>query len=389
MLVFPQIYHDRSLFGHAFTDFPRQVRNFSRSQIVSQHPFVRSCEGIIRRLLAPFISLITSLSVLPLGFIAKVLHYTIRSCLTTLFRRTAFASFILASPVVITFQSPDQLKQALLPHSIQEVEARIASSTDPLAFNYESRSLETKPAIPHRSAEEGNMLGHPVFRSNQLTVYYPESPRVPHHLAIALNRPNICGMTDVSEQETQDIFSCIKQIAEIYNRIHITGFVITQYDRSQQGHRRRYVVEVIPHLPGFNNIKNIADKVDCNRHVLFRHANISPVVCAVARERIEENARFWKRAFKQEALPLTVEDTTISFPHSRHESHEQIAQKILKRHLIEILQDGGGQIEPTLSSAVISMPTEVPQHPKSVEVSRCPFCDPKILRKQRVLNITV
>ncbi|MCB1107712.1 MAG: HIT domain-containing protein [Chlamydiia bacterium] len=301
------------------------------------------------------------------------------------FSKAMLASLPLACPMLITFQSPDHLKQALRPHSIEEVEKRISSCALSLAFEYRADDLESQ-SPPLRNPGVTGLLKHSVFESNQLTIYYPEFPRVPHHLAIALNRPCIEGMTSVSEEENQAIFGCIKKIAEIYKEIHITGFVIAQYDHPQQGHLNRYVVEIIPHLPGFNKVKNLADKVDCNRHVLFRHANISPVICAAAREGIETSTLFWKDAFKRETLPLTTEDITITFPHVRYDSHEQDAKQILEQHLTEILKDKGAEVDSTFISRNLSMPMEITGDLKVIEVLECPFCDPAVLQKQHVFE---
>ncbi len=114
------------------------------------------------------------------------------------------------------------------------------------------------------------------YFSYSIEVYCPEAPRAPHHLALSFKR-EVRGIADISALENEELFSSLRKIAEIYETIGISGFVVAQFDTPQLGHQERFVVEVIPHLPGFGDIKNIVDKMDCNRHVLFRSANLSPI----------------------------------------------------------------------------------------------------------------
>ena len=202
-----------------------------------------------------------------------------------------YASLACLVPLTVTFQSPERLQEVLSPNTVQKVEEYVASSQNPLRFQYDS-TLEGRRVAPLRHLETGNLLKHEVFRTEQLTVYYPETPRVPHHLIVAFNRPNIQGIPDVWNEENRALFETIRKITEVYKSISIDGFVLAQFDKPQEGHQGRFVVEIIPHLPGFNKVKNIADKIDCNRYVLFRHANLSPVICEGARASIAENRDF-------------------------------------------------------------------------------------------------
>lgn len=340
-------------------------------------PFRRA--EIANKLSLRFIELIV---LIPIGFVSKILHYSVRKISSPLIH-SSFACLTLNAPIVLTFQSPEKLQEALFPHTIVEIENRIASSQIPLNFQYNA-ALEEKRTIPLRNPGTGNLLKNEVFKTELLTVYYPETPRVPHHLIIALNRPNVKGITDVSEEENQALFTMIRKIAEIYKTVSIQGFVIAQFDKPQQGHLNRYVVEIIPHLPGFKDIINIADKVDCNRYVLFRHANLSSVICKLSQESIAEHTSFWQDAFKQEKASLKEEDITVAFPHSRYESNEEEAKKILQQHLIELLQDKGAQIPQDLSFESILIPTKVPKTLKTIKVFKCPFCDSAVLNRQLV-----
>ncbi len=141
----------------------------------------------------------------------------------------------------------------------------------------------------------------------------------------------------------------------------------------------RYVVEVIPHLSGFSEIKNIVDKVDCNRYVLFRTANISPLTSKIEKE----ESQFWQTAFQKEQVPLQEEETKITFPYTRKESHHEESNQVLLHHLLEILQDKGGKAlaEAPLNSTI---PLEPPETVKSATATKCFFCDGAIAEYQTV-----
>ncbi len=378
-----QIYQDNTLFGHSLLRIPHEIWAFSRAEIAESRLFLCFIELIVRRALAFFVAGISVMTLTPLGFVAKILHHTVHKISSPFVARTSFACLALNVPVVLTFQSPEKLQNALFPHTIEEVKNRIASSQIPLDFQCNDAILERR-TIPIRNSGTGNLLQNEVFKTKLLTVYYPETPRVPHHLTIALNRQNIKGITDVTEEENQALFATIRKIAEIYKTVSIQGFVVAQFDTPQQGSLNRYVVEIIPHLPGFNDIKNAADKADCNRYVLFRQANLTSTVCKAAQESIEKNAHFWQSAFREGQVALKAEDVTITFPYFRYESHEKEAQHILRQHFLELLQDKGAQVSQELSFEPIPMPTEIPDSTKAIEVSKCPFCDPAILQKQLV-----
>lgn len=290
------------------------------------------------------------------------------------------------SGATVVFPSKEELEKALAPFSLEEVTSRIAATAIPhtLAFQCDETLLAEK-AVPLRNSGIGNLLKTEVYQTKALTVFCPEAPRVPHHLAIALNRKGIKGLADISEEENGELFAAIKKIAEIYKSISIQGFVIAQFDTPQEGHLGRYVVEIIPHLPGFNDVKNIADKVDCNRYVLFRAANISPVSYPIQEEDTLRQAPFWQAAFRKESTPLTESDTKIEFPYVRQESHQAEAENILYHQLLEMFQDKGAKILPSNSLPFeAAMPRQVPQNIKSVTVAKCAFCDDAVIQRQLV-----
>src|SRR3990167_4919324 len=104
-----------------------------------------------------------------------------------------------ATPVSITFQSKTQLAEALLPLPLEEVIARISSASPEtrLDFHYD-KTLELKKVIPLRNPGIGNLLNTALYKTNTLTVFFPATPRVPHHLAIALNR-EINGISEMNQ----------------------------------------------------------------------------------------------------------------------------------------------------------------------------------------------
>lgn len=285
----------------------------------------------------------------------------------------------------LVFRSEVALESAFTPFSVDEVSSRMSRSTTPFTihFQYDER-LEKEKVVPLRNIGVGNLLKTEVYKTKTFTVCYPEKPRVPHHLSLSLNHENTKGIAGITEEENQDLFATIKKIAEIYKTISIQGFVIAQFDKSQEGHFGHYVVEIIPHLPSFKGIKNIVDKVECNRHILFRSANISAANYTFKEGEIDKQAQFWVEAFKHGQNPLNNSDITITYPHIRMESHQLEAEQILYNQLIELLQDKGGTIlAPNFCE--LEIPTEPCQPIKPIKVESCAFCD-KALHTQLVFE---
>lgn len=284
----------------------------------------------------------------------------------------------------IVFQSKAELQKALEPLTVEEVVDRIATSTASVALNFEyNEGLAAAKLTPLRNPGTRNLLKTELYRTETVTVFYPETPRVPHHLTIVLNRRDIRGVSSVSQEENSELFATIKKITEIYNSLSIQGFVIAQFDTPQKGHDGRYVVEIIPHLPGFNGIKNIVDKVDCNCYALFRSANLSPVKYEMKEEEILRHAQFWKVAFQKEHAPLSESDSRIIFPYTRKEAYKLEAEQLLYHQLLEILEDRGGKVvEATPFEAV--MPTEVPEKVTFETVKECAFCKESVIKNQLV-----
>lgn len=269
-----------------------------------------------------------------------------------------FCMASLSATTSILFPSQYALEEALKPFKEVQI-PDISFAVD------ETVQIEKK--TPLRNFGVGNLLKTAVYEGRNWTVYHPETPRVPHHLVLALNRPG----ADVTVEENRELFQTIHKISEICQTISINGFVIAQYSHPQQGHAGRYVVELIPHLPGFGEIKNVADKVDCNRYVLFRSANLTPTS-----HQIEDHTAFWQSAFQKETKPL---DTTITFPYTRQEAHLEESHQILRRHLGELLSDKGAKV-----------PEERPIDPvpaiKTATANKCFFCDEKIADYQTVYS---
>lgn len=282
----------------------------------------------------------------------------------------------------VTFQSEDHFAEAFYPLSSEEVEKRMDERV-PLKIHFDEKlSIEKK--IPIRNFGVGNIVATEVYSGNYFGVYYPEKPRVPHHLAIAMKR-EVKGLGDLKREECQELFKTLKKVAEIYKTVGIRGFVIAQYDSPQEGHKGCYVVEVIPHLPGFEKIKNIVDKMDCNRHVLYRSANISPILFPFKVGEIEEGCSFWQKAFIRGTPPLQESEIEVTYPVERMESHHRESEEALYYHLLEMLQDKGAFVKEARSFS-LTMPTKSPEEVKTVTIVRCFFCDPMIIKKQLVFE---
>lgn len=287
----------------------------------------------------------------------------------------------LSGTTTITFQSQGALQSALSPHSFEEVRERLDAKLS-LSFQYDP-TLKTNPITTLRNRGTDDLLNIQVFSTKTLSVFYPKTPRVPDHLAIVLNRKDVKGLADISDEENRELFATIRKIAEIYKTRSIDGFVIAQYDTPQQGHQSRFVVEIIPHLPGFNRIRNMVDKMDCNRYVLFRSANLSPVRYEMDPNACKADAEFWKMAFQRPQAPLSEKDLKITFPNQKISSHLVEADQILQKQLSELWEDMGGSISPNVD-ADFTMPTKIPSDVKIETTSKCYFCESGVINRQLV-----
>jgi diadenosine tetraphosphate (Ap4A) HIT family hydrolase len=289
-----------------------------------------------------------------------------------------------SSTTRITFSSQQAFETAFAPIATKEMTERTsASATHPLQFVCDA-SCQPSKLVSLRTPGTGNLLKTKVHETPRLTLFYPEAPRVAHHLAIALNR-EVDGIGSVSTEENQEIFATIRKIAEVYKSVNIRGYVVAHFDKPQQGHLGRYVVEVIPSLTGFKDVVNVVDKVDCNRHVLFRTANLSPIDYKIDPDQTRAHAEFWQKAFQEDQKPLTEDDTQTKFPYTIKTAYMPEALKVLKKHLLEILQDKGAQVEIDASFKP-TMPTEIPGDIQTREVAKCVFCDGAIVKKQLVFE---
>lgn len=281
----------------------------------------------------------------------------------------------------VIFPSQEKMDRALAPLG----EMKLAPMAPPTLWQIHFKVDPNAPQrniVPLRNSGVGNLLQTEVHRNEVLTVYYPERPRVPHHLAIAFNR-DIRGFGEVTAEENAALFATLRKVAEIYKTVGVKGFVLAQYNTPQLGHWGRCVVEVIPHLPGFQEVKNIVDKVESNRHVLSRGANLTPALYEISPEQVRAQAGFWQVAFQREHPPLTSDDTSVTFPVIRKESHLAEAEVLMYRYLLEMFENRGAQvISPPLPEAV--MPTQVPADPKEIKVEKCFFCDPAVIKRQLV-----
>jgi len=280
--------------------------------------------------------------------------------------------------MVVFFSSENALKGALVPLQLEEIAVRISPSVQ---FQYDPNVGEKK-IIPLRNPGTENLLKTEVYKTQSWTVFYPETPRVPHHLVIALNRSNAKGVADIDEKENAELFATIKKITEIYKTIAIQGFVIAQYDTPQQGHNHQYVVELIPHLPGFDGMKNLVDKADCNRYVLFRTANLSYPTYKIGAGDILKQAEFWQAALKKEQAPLS-ENKAIAYPFTRNEAYQSEANEMIYHQLLEILQDRGGKVAKE-STLKMEMPTAIPTVVQSATSAKCVFCDDDVSKRQLI-----
>lgn len=373
-----RIYRDPNLYGHALVSLPKKIEQFHEGGNSQQ---TKAIGNLFRKYCLTFISASLYLSAVPLGLAAKALHKTYQDAKQVLPYPMKSA---LALPLILSFPSQENAEKAFLPNSVREVQSRIIASEFPVQIKIDP---DSNPAqAPCYNPGTQNLLEHSLWENEHLCVFYPKEPRVPHHLAIQLKKNEIQNLSDVSRQENRALFETIAKISEIYHSIHLKGYVLALYDTPQDGHNHRHVIEIIPNLPHFNDIKNTADKADCNRYVLFRSANVTPLRCKSAIETVHQNISFWKKAFTTPQKPLERAELTIDLPHTRLESHQVEANHLLQRHFAEIMQSKGANIANALSAENLFVPEQEPTELKTVNVAKCFFCDSNVLSKQRIFH---
>lgn len=283
----------------------------------------------------------------------------------------------------ITFNSEDELSKALYPHSLEEVTSRIAkSNTDPFQFEINFNQTCQNAAKPQNQVTD-SLLETPIYHGQHLTVFYPKTPKVPFHLCLAFNR-DINGLIDVSFEENQELFQMIEKITQIYRTQKIEGFVLLQYSNPQKDHQNRFVVELVPHLPGFKDVKNNCEKAEMNRYMLFRSAPISALNYPYDEEQIKKDLDVLTKAFKRDIFPFQSENQSLNYPRKRYESHTLESLQLLYSHLIELMQHNHASAENI--SHLSTIPKEVLDDVRSVEIQKCFFCDKAIIAKQCIFE---
>lgn len=267
--------------------------------------------------------------------------------------------------------------QAIAPYRPEDFKEILQNAKLPLSL---VSSLSPAKIIPLRRDPVGNLLHTLVYRTEKIEVYFPEYPRFPYHLAIAVPR-KIQGIAEMSLEENRALYTTIKKIAEVYRKVGIDGFVIAQYEAPQEGHQERCVVELMPHDLRFPDRRCDMHKAYANSWMLFRGENLTPFPDRFSAKEREEQAAFLQKELQQPQSPLHEEDIRVTYPWAYRSSHEKEAKQYLQRHLLEVLENRGAQIR-----YVPLIPSVAPQEAQVKEIPECVFCNPNTLEKQKIVE---
>lgn len=271
----------------------------------------------------------------------------------------------------VIFQSSEALEAAIAPFGKEEFESRTGFS-----FKIEEDSLPQP--IPLRNPPN-DLFKWKLQETPSWTLFMPESPRVPHHLVLRLQR-DVRSITEISPEENRALFSLIRRCAEIYSHVFsIQGFVISRYDTPQRRHEGRCVVELLPQLVE-HNAKNLADKIDSNRYVLFGNENLTPARYDMVG--VTDDVDAWQKALSEEHPPLSRR--SVEYPTTRADAYIEVSQRILRQHIMEFLHDRGGIVP--FHAERLEIPTALPESVKTIALAKCFFCEQSVLDRQTVLE---
>ncbi len=284
----------------------------------------------------------------------------------------------------ITFPSEDDFQNLIKPFDSKQL-AGFLKEVHQIEVSFDP-SLEPQKHLSLNNPQKYHLFFSTLFSDENFNVFYPEFPRMDHHLVIQIKNPSD-KFIGFEEDKQLKLHQLINKISEIYaHKLNITGFVTAQYTEPQARHEGKEIVELIPHHPAHGESRNFLDKVDSNRYVLFDHANISPIDYQVSQKSRDEQIAFWKNELQIDQEPLLEKTLNRNFPTQLVDSYFDTCTEYLIQSLIQLFAKTGAKVE-NFSQHRFSLATDCSETIyKTVNVAKCAFCNPETIEKQQVFE---
>lgn len=136
-----------------------------------------------------------------------------------------------------------------------------------------------------------------IYSDELVSLCMPRNPRVPHHLRIVLNQPK-SALTEITTDEAAAMQHMLKTVSVVLReRFDTPDFVVARSNTLQYG-QWGVTMELIPPRPDSKDVLNIADKIDCNRYVHYRHLPLPEYRWKIADKELEALVSDWQAAMR-------------------------------------------------------------------------------------------
>lgn len=219
-----------------------------------------------------------------------------------------------------------------------------------------------------------------IYANDLVSLCVPRNPRVPHHLRIVLNRPK-STLTELSTEEATAMQAMLKTVATVLReRFETPDFVVARSNLMQYG-QWGVTMEIIPPRPDSRDVLNVADKIDCNRYVHYRHLPLPEYRYHISDQELETLVSDWKAAMR-DAWWYAEEDTVVK---STPKSWVQISTELdtAQAYLIDLFYSAL-ELEGFAVRRDVHRPFPKGERMRIREMTGCAFCRHEVLDYQRV-----
>ncbi|MCH9634422.1 MAG: hypothetical protein S4CHLAM7_11710 [Chlamydiae bacterium] len=283
----------------------------------------------------------------------------------------------------VIFSDEKKLQEIVAPYSKADV-TEFFQNKYGISIEINPNLSEETPRVTEKNSLP-NLFFETVYQDEDLTVFYPDSPRVPHQLSVVLNR-QVKGVQNLTSQENLKLYHLIKRVNEIYvNQLDLDGFVLAQYSDPQERHHNRTVIELLPHQPGFNNCRNFLDKADSNRYVLFGDQSLTSLDLSLSEEEKDMQISFWKRELNKDQEKISDDKLRLSYPYETFDTQAEELQSFVVSNIVKLFENAGAQIISSSEHQFSYALNSKTEH-KARQVFDCAFCRDQVINRQKVLE---
>lgn len=187
----------------------------------------------------------------------------------------------------------ETLQEQLQNISLTEVKTLLETLGVDLKFGPSAHLPTTTEEPPVTLLEEDYL----IYSDDLISLCMPQRPRVPHHLRIVLNRTK-ATLSEMTADEAVAMHTMLQQVAMVLrDRFDTPDFVVARSNEIQQG-QWGVSMEILPPRPDSKDVLNIADKLDSNRYVHYRHLPLPQYRWEMTADEIDHLAAEWQAAMR-------------------------------------------------------------------------------------------